>query len=39
MPAPGGQALTLWPIEDKRAAEALAQTLRQAGIVMRPVEF
>lgn len=39
MPAPGGQALTLWPLDDRRAAEALAQTLRQAGIVMRPIEF
>lgn len=38
-PAPGGQVLALWPIPSRESATRLADTLRQAGIRMRVVEF
>ncbi len=38
-PAPGGQVLALWPIPSRDSATRLADTLRQAGIRMRVVEF
>lgn len=39
MPAPGGQVLTLWPLAQRADAEALAKTLREAGIAMRAMPF
>jgi len=38
-PAPGGQVLALWPIASRDSATRLADTLRQAGVRMRIVEF
>jgi hypothetical protein len=38
-PAPGGQVLALWPITGRDSATRLADTLRQAGVRMRVVEF
>ena len=38
-PAPGGQVLALWPIASRESANRLADTLRQAGVRMRIVEF
>lgn len=38
-PAPGGQVLALWPIAKREDATRLAETLRQAGIRMRVIEF
>jgi hypothetical protein len=38
-PAPGGQVLALWPIANRQDATGLAETLRQAGVTMRVVEF
>ena len=39
LPAPGGHALTLWPLDRADDATRLMQTLGQAGVSMRVVEF
>lgn len=39
LPAPGGQALTLWPLKSEQEAQVLARLLQQNGIPMRVVAF